>query len=181
VLNTLLGGSFTSRLNANLREKHGYTYGASSGFATMDRHGLFLATSNVQTDKTGAALKEFFAEFERIRAGGITEGEALKARETVRAGIVEGFESLDGILGSYAPYALYGVPPAALPGALAQAAACDPAALDALAKAAIARGGGVLVLVGDLAAILPQLEGLDLGSPLNIRPDETVSGVSEDR
>ena len=66
VLNTILGGSFTSRLNQNLREEHGYSYGASSVFDMRLSAGPFLATAGVQTDKTGESVKEFFNELDRI-------------------------------------------------------------------------------------------------------------------
>ncbi len=65
-MNTLLGGSFTSRLNQNLREEHGYTYGAGSGFAMRLAAGPFLGVAGVQTDKTAEALKEFFNELNGI-------------------------------------------------------------------------------------------------------------------
>ena len=66
VMNTILGGSFSSRLNMNLREKHGYTYGASSSFDMRASAGPFSAGAGVQTDKTGEALKEFFNELDAI-------------------------------------------------------------------------------------------------------------------
>jgi zinc protease len=66
VLNTVLGESFTSRLNMNLREEHGYTYGASSRFDMRLNPGAFFAAAGVQTDKTADALKEFFIELARI-------------------------------------------------------------------------------------------------------------------
>ncbi|MGH9220398.1 MAG: M16 family metallopeptidase, partial [Vicinamibacterales bacterium] len=66
VLNTILGGSFTSRLNQNLREKNGYAYGAGSAFDMRLSAGPFYSTANVQTDKTGDALKEFFNELNGI-------------------------------------------------------------------------------------------------------------------
>jgi predicted Zn-dependent peptidase len=66
VLNTILGGSFSSRLNQNLREQHGYTYGAGSSFAMRMSAGPFAAYSGVQTEVTTAALKEFFNELNGI-------------------------------------------------------------------------------------------------------------------
>ena len=65
-MNTILGGSFTSRLNQNLREEHGYSYGASSAFDMRRSAGPFLAAAGVQTDKTGESVKEFFNELDRI-------------------------------------------------------------------------------------------------------------------
>ena len=66
VLNTILGGSFSSRLNMNLREVHGYSYGASSTFDMRGDAGPFYAAAGVQTDKTAEALKEFFNELNAI-------------------------------------------------------------------------------------------------------------------
>ena len=69
VLNTVLGGSFTSRLNQNLREKHGYSYGASSRFdMRLSRRAVLRAGAGVQTDKTAEALREFFNELNGHRA-----------------------------------------------------------------------------------------------------------------
>ncbi len=178
VLNTIFGGSFTSRLNANLREKHGYTYGAGSGFSTMSQRGLFVASSNIQTDKTGAGLTEFFREFDLVRTGGVTAGEARKARETVRAEITQSFETLSGVIGAYTPYALHRVDPATLPATLGQADGSDAAALSALAKDWIARDGGVLILVGDRKAIDPQLAALKLAKPRYLSPAEALAGAA---
>ncbi len=89
LLNTILGGSFTSRLNQNLRERNGYTYGARSRFAMSPSTGYLLASSNVQADVTGAALQEFLKEFARIRAGDISTDEARKTRETNRMSKVQ--------------------------------------------------------------------------------------------
>ena len=81
VLNTILGGAFTSRLNQNLREVHGYAYGAGSAFDMRARAGPFYAAAGVQTDKTAEALKEFFNELDaHPRAGSgrrAREGEEL--------------------------------------------------------------------------------------------------------
>src|SRR5918993_838472 len=66
VLNTILGGSFTSRLNQNLRANNGYSYGASSSFDMRLSAGPFLTAAGVQTDKTGPAVAEFFNELNAI-------------------------------------------------------------------------------------------------------------------
>ena len=84
VLNTVLGGSFTSRLNQNLREKNGYAYGARSAFDMRLSAGRFVAAAGVQTDKTGEALKEFFNELDGIRKPMPAE-ELRKAQELRRA------------------------------------------------------------------------------------------------
>ena len=92
VLNTILGGSFTSRLNTNLRETHGYSYGAFSGFEERISPGSFSARAGVQTDKTAEALKEFFNEFAGILKP--IPGEELdKAKNYVALGFPAEFES----------------------------------------------------------------------------------------
>ncbi|MHC5010629.1 MAG: M16 family metallopeptidase [Planctomycetota bacterium] len=108
-LNTVFGGSFTSRLNANLRERHGYTYGAGSSFVHYAENGALVASAAVQTEVTGAALAEFFREFDAIRSGDVSAAEAEKARATVRAETVGSFETLRGLLGVYDPLARYGL------------------------------------------------------------------------
>src|SRR5262249_44713929 len=98
LLNTLLGGSFTSRLNQNLREAHGYTYGARSGYAMGLRDGYFFAAAAVRADVTGAAVAEFLKEFKRLRGGDVSGTEAGKAAETLRTEVVHAFEGLGGVL-----------------------------------------------------------------------------------
>ena len=86
VMNTILGGSFSSRLNMNLREKHGYTYGATSSFDMRVEPGPFVAAAGVQTDKTAEALKEFFNELNGDSAAGA--GRRADAREELRRAAV---------------------------------------------------------------------------------------------
>ncbi len=92
VLNTILGGSFTSRLNTNLREKHGYSYGAASTFDMRRAPGLFYATAGVQTDKTAEALREFFKELEGILRR-VPPDELEKAKSYVALGFPVDFET----------------------------------------------------------------------------------------
>ena len=84
VTNTILGGSFTSRLMQNLREEHGYAYGARSSFDYRLSTGPFVASAAVQTDKTGPSLTEFFKELDAIGKT-VTEAEVTKAKELRRA------------------------------------------------------------------------------------------------
>ncbi len=81
LLNTILGGSFTSRLNLNLRERHGYTYGVRSSF-TLPRHaGLFGVKTSVASRDTLPALAEIFRELETLRARPPREEELEKAKQ----------------------------------------------------------------------------------------------------
>src|SRR5262249_50618162 len=92
VMNTVLGGAFSSRLNLNLREKHGYTYGANSQFDMRLGAGPSPAAAGIQTDKTGEGLKEFFAELEGIKQT-VPADELARARHYVSLRFPLGFET----------------------------------------------------------------------------------------
>ena len=83
-VNTLFGASFTSRLNQNIREKNGYSYGARSGFGEDAGQWMLTAGSSVQTKVTGPALTEFKREFDGLATGNVTADELEKAVRTVR-------------------------------------------------------------------------------------------------
>src|SRR4029453_2077147 len=80
VMHTVLGANASSRLFMNLREEKGYTYGAYSSLDARRFAGTFRATSEVRTPVTGASLKEFFYELERIREEEVSEKEIADAK-----------------------------------------------------------------------------------------------------
>ncbi|MBI5865937.1 MAG: insulinase family protein [Planctomycetes bacterium] len=162
LMNTILGGSFTSRLNQNLREAHGYTYGARSNFSMEIETGWFIAASSVRTDVTGAALHEFLSEFRRLASGDISDTEAMKARETVRTNSIRAFEGLRGLTGAAAACWASSLPFDSIASDLAAIENTSAGELNELAKTAIGLDRGVLVLVGDREKILPQLKELGL-------------------
>ncbi len=109
VMNTILGGSFTSRLNNNLRETKGYTYGAFSGFAMRSQPGPFVARAEVVTAKTDSALMEFMKELAAIRRA-VPADELSKAKRYLQLQLPGSFESTGDIAGQLVPLALYGLP-----------------------------------------------------------------------
>jgi predicted Zn-dependent peptidase len=168
MLGTILGGSFTSRLNQNLREQHGYTYGASAQFSLGKTLGTFKASANVTTRNTGAALTQFLAEFARFSSGDISEAEAGKAREAARTDAVQAFSANSSVVAVATELLGDGASFETLGDDLAALSKQDLASLNASARTAIALDHGVLVLVGDKAAILPQLQGLGLPAPIEV-------------
>ena len=162
LLNTILGGSFTSRLNQNLREKNGYTYGARSSYAMSKGVGYMTASADVQAEVTGKALKEFLAEFARIRSGDVSEEEARKSRETNRIEIVQGFQGLNGVIGTAQGIEEKGRPFASLAADLAAMNSVKEGDLNGLSKGAIPLENAVLVLVGDRKLIEEQVKDLQL-------------------
>lgn len=166
LLSTLLGGSFTSRLNQNLREDHGYTYGARSRYAMEVSAGTFNAGASVQAEVTGAALKEFMKEFNRLRAGDVTEDDARKVRETARNEIVRGFQGLSGLLSVGETMLVNGLAFDTVAADMAMMERVTAADLNAIAKSALPIESGVLVLVGDKALIMEQIKELGFAEPV---------------
>gem|GEM_PF-1613 len=160
LLNTILGGSFTSRLNQNLREKNGYTYGARSGFALNPSLGMFTASTSVKAEQTGPALREFMGELTRIRSGDISDAEATKARETVRADMVGSFGTISGVTGLAAQMVSSRLAWDAVASDIASVGSVDATKLNLLAKQSINMDAAVLVLVGDKALVLEQIKSL---------------------
>ena len=174
LLNTILGGSFTSRLNQNLREKHGYTYGASSQFVMGPSAGYFISGADIQAEHTGEALQEFIAEFNRLRKGDISEEETGKARETNRVDSVQSFEGLSGVLSKAVELEQNGLPFSTVGDDLKAIGATKEAELNKLAGSAVPLEQALLVLVGDKKTIMEQLKGLELPAPVEMTVDGDV-------
>jgi zinc protease len=162
---TVLGGSFTSRLNFNLREQKGYTYGAGSTFQFLRRPGPFTAAASVFTKVTDAALGEFLKELTNLRTGDVTGDELTKARAMLQQGLAESLSTTGGTARTFADVALYGLPldePVRFTRALQQAGAPQ---LKRLASRNIDPGTMTIVAVGDRKTIEPGLRALGLPAP----------------
>jgi zinc protease len=109
VMNTILGGSFTSRLNQNLREQHGYSYGARSLFDMRLAAGPFWAGAGVQTDKTAEALVEFFNEFAAIRKQ-VSDEELHRGRNFVALSLASQLETIDDLSSRIEELVTYALP-----------------------------------------------------------------------
>jgi predicted Zn-dependent peptidase len=169
ILNTLFGGSFTSRLNQNLREDKGYTYGARSQFSQDGAQPMLVAMASVQTEVTAAALGEFKKEFAGLASGNVTAAEFAKARETAKHDLVEAVATTSSTAEVFAGFVVQERPLDAL---AKQLAALDAATLDAVnvdARSGLYDWNGLTgVLVGDAAAIVPQLEKAGFGTPQQV-------------
>ena len=150
---TALGGSFTSRLNQNLREDKGYTYGANSSYSPLAGIGYVRVSADVRSDATGPALVEFLKEFARLRGGDVSPEEVGKAAQLDRAATIESLSTLGGLLLQAGSYATDGQTLAKLGEDLAAMAALDAGKVNGAAKTALQSDQGVLVLVGDGATI----------------------------
>ncbi len=110
VLNTIVGGAFTSRLNQNLRETHGYTYGAFSQFAPRRLNGAFVALASVVTAKTDSSLVEFLKELRRIRDEAVAPPELAKAKAYLTLGLPGDFETTGGAAARFRELLAFGLP-----------------------------------------------------------------------
>jgi len=172
LLNTILGGSFTSRLNQNLREEHGFTYGAGSSYSMNPSVGYFTASSSVRADVTGASVSEFLKEFHQLRGGNVSADEAEKASATRRMEMMQAFSGLSGLLDAAVTLVRNHRPFSALGDELSQIAGAGEKDLNQLAYNAIPLDNAVLVIVGDAKTVREQLAGLDLPAPEEL----TVTG-----
>jgi len=168
LLSTILGGSFTSRLNFNLREQHGYTYGAYGGHELRRSGGVLFAATEVQTEVTGAAISELLKEFARLRSGDVTADETIKAKALQRMQVVETLALLEGTLGTAVQLVRNGRRFDEIRDDLTAIAAATPAELNQLAAKSMPLERSVLVLVGDRKQILEQLKGLNLPKPIEL-------------
>lgn len=164
LINVALGGSFTSRLNQNLREEHGYTYGARSAFVEARRGGSFVARAAVSTPVTGAALKELLGELGTMAAEGLRPGELEKARAQARSELVRAYETINGLSRHLAGLAMVGLPASFDATAALKREAATLPELAALAPRVDPRPATVIV-VGPRAEVLEQLAPLQLGEP----------------
>jgi zinc protease len=166
VLNTILGGSFTSRLNQNLREQHGYAYGAGSTFDMRVNGGLFYASAGVQTDKTADALSEFFKELDGIRKP-IPPDEIEKAKNYLALLLPRNFETTARLVGSLAQIFIYNLPEDYFSTYTQRVRAVTPADIQRVAERYIQPEKFAVVIVGDRKTIEPGIAALNLG-PLKV-------------
>ena len=162
VLNTVLGGSFTSRLNQNLREKNGYAYGASSGFDMRLSAGPFLASAGVQTDKTADALKEFFNELNGILTP-VPPDELAKARNYVALGFPGEFETTSDMARKLEELVIYNLPDTTFSDFVPSVTAVTAADLQRAAARFVQPERMAVVVVGDLKLIEGPIRALNLG------------------
>ncbi len=163
VMNNALGGLFSSRINLNLREAHGYTYGAWSFFDPRRLAGPFIAAAGVRTDVTAPAVSEMLKELNRIRLAALTDQELALAKDAEIRSVPANFETAGNAANHYGTAYTYGLGLdyySKLPARLAAVTSAD--ALEAARKHVLVDGMRVIA-VGDRAKIEPRLRELKLG------------------
>jgi zinc protease len=171
VLNTVLGEAFTSRLNTNLREVHGYAYGAASRFDMRLNAGPFYATAGVQTDKTVESLKEFFVELTKIHET-IPPEELEKAKNYLALLLPRNFETTRGTANALAQAWIYDLPADYYSTYADRVRAVTAADVKRVADKYIVPDKLAVVIVGDRKTIEANVKALNLGPLTIVEPGE---------
>lgn len=168
VMNTLLGGSFSSRLNDILREQRGYSYGAGSYYDLSAVPGPFVAQSQVRTNVTDSSLAVFFHEFNRIRNEPVSPDELERARNYQVLGALGDYETAGQVAGAISTALEFGIPLSRTADDLVSIGAVTAAEVQRAARQHLDPAHLTVVVVGDLAAIRPGIEALHLG-PIEVQ------------
>lgn len=162
VMNRMLGGQFTSRINLNLRERHGYTYGARSGFSFQKGAGPFTAQGGIVTEKTDSALHEFLSEIDLMRDKGMSNEELEYVKKGLLGNFALTFETPSQIAGALQNIVLYGLPENYYQDYLQNIEAVSLGDVDRVAKKYLDASKMAIVIVGDLARIRDSISGMNL-------------------
>lgn len=166
VTNSLLGGSFGSRITANIREQKGYTYSPNSQLSTRYRDGYWVQTADVTSSVTGASLKEITYEIDRLRSEAPSDAEVGAIRNYIAGVFVLQNSSRGGIIGQLSSLKLHGLPDSYLANYVKNVHATTPADVQAMAKKYIRPEEMTLVITGDKTSVEKQIEEFAKGVPI---------------
>ena len=172
VLNTILGGAFTSRLNTRLRQEKGFTYGASSGFALRRHGGPFAASSAVFTGATAEAVAIVLEELHRITEERVSGSELERAQQYLALGLPRRFETTGDVARHVAEQELFGLGDDFYSEYVARIRAVTADDVLSAAQRHIDATAATVVIAGDRAAIEGDLQALDVG-PIVAAADHT--------
>jgi zinc protease len=173
LFNSVLGGSFTSRLNQNLREQHGYTYGAFSAFGFGIGPGPFEVVTSVQTPATGASLSEIFKELHRATAEPITAEELRKGKALLAFQLVEELQHAEGAAQAIGAIPIYGLPTDEYRTFVPRLNALTVEGVTAAAQRALQPTQLTVLIAGDAGQAIEQVgktQGLSLPPPERLGP-----------
>jgi zinc protease len=159
VMNAILGGTFSSRLNLNLRERHGFTYGVHSAFAMRKHAGSFVVSTAVQTEVTAAAVREIVDELSAIRDSRVSDAELADARNFLAGVFPLRLETTDGVAGRLLELTVYDLPTNYFDDYRERILAVSAEEVQACAIRNVRPDELAIVIVGDAATLKPALEG----------------------
>ncbi len=179
VMNQVLGGLFSSRINLNLREKHGYTYGAGSLVWETRGVGPITISASVRADVTGPSIQEVLTEVEGMAERGVTEEELELAKESVARSLPALFMTSSSTVGTIGQLYEFGMAPDYYEGLPARLDAITTKEVQEVARNHLKPASLRVIAVGDRRSIEPQIASLKL-RPVGFRnADGQVLGVMQ--
>ncbi len=160
VMNAILGGKFTSRINLNLRERRGYTYGAHSRFHGRLGPGPFQVATAVGTEVAGAATTEILEELRRIREAPVTTEELDDTRSYLRGIFVNHLQTIDDLTSRLSTLSVYDLPNDYFESYLQEVEATTQDEVLRVAREHLHPDNLAIIAVGPAADLVPQLEPL---------------------
>ena len=169
--NSVLGTDFLSRINADLRETKGWSYGVRGTVNSLEHRVPYIVSAPVQANRTGDSIAALIAQYERfLTEDGVTAEELERTINGDTRGLAGSYETSGQILGALRSNALYGRPDDYQETLASRTRALTAADMDAAARAVIDPDRFVWVVVGDASVVRPQLESL--GLPIEVRQPE---------
>jgi len=169
--NSVLGTDFLSRINADLRETKGWSYGVRGAINTLQNRVPYIVNAPVQANRTGESIAALIAQYDRfLTADGVTSEELERTINGDTRGLAGSYETSAQILGALRSNALYGRPDDYQETLASRTRGLTAEQMDAAARAVIDPDRFVWVVVGDASVVQPQLEAL--GLPIEVRPAE---------
>ena len=172
VMNAILGGTFTSRMNLNLRERLGYTYGASSSFVARRQPGTFGMSTAVQTEVTAHSVSEMLREMREMREAEVTPAELDDARNYLAGVFPLGLQTTDGVAGRLSTLATYGLPDDYWDRYRDGILSVTAAEVLETARRRLWPERAAVVIAGDAQKIRGEMEALDVGPVIVSDPAE---------
>jgi zinc protease len=163
-LNQVFGGGFSNRVNLNLREKHGYTYGAGSGLDLRAGGGTFITQSDVRVDATDSALVELVNEYKRIANESVPTPELQGAVNNLVSGFPSGVQTVQGLSGRLQQLIIWGLPMDFYTTYRERLAAVTPDDVRRVATGKLTPDNLVVVVAGDLSKIEAPVRARNLGT-----------------
>ncbi len=186
VMNNILGGGFSGRLFANLREKHGFTYGAYSSLQTNKHVGIFSAEASVRNEKTDSSIQETLAEINKIRSEKVSDDELSRMKNYLAGGFARSLENPATIANFALNIEKYNLPSDYYQKYLANLSAVNAAQVQEVATSLLNPAQMHIVVVGDAKQIAKGLEkygelkyfdieGNEVAAPKEVKADASLT------
>jgi zinc protease len=163
-LSQVLGGGFKARINMDLREAHGWTYGAFTSFVPRQGVGMFAITSAVRTNATDSAVAAAVAQYRRIASEPVPAAELKSALDNITGSFPNSVQTVQGLTGRMETLLTYGLPLDFWGSYRERVAAVTPAEVARIGQQTLTPGALTVVVAGDLSKIEAPIRALNLGT-----------------